>query len=89
MFNVYSKLSDVQWARSSMVEQWPFKPLVQGSSPCALTKEFSIYPQSVVFGDNLIIKVLSCQKLAYKKIKKEPNSVRGFQAYSWLFAIFE
>ena len=26
-------------ARSSMVEQWPFKPLVQGSNPCALTKD--------------------------------------------------
>ncbi len=25
------------WARSSMVEQWPFKPLVKGSSPFALT----------------------------------------------------
>ncbi len=24
-------------ARSSMVEQWPFKPLVAGSSPAALT----------------------------------------------------
>ncbi len=27
------------WARSSMVEQWPFKPLVAGSSPAALTME--------------------------------------------------
>ena len=26
------------WARSSMVEQWPFKPLVKGSSPFALTQ---------------------------------------------------
>ena len=25
-------------AHSSMVEQWPFKPLVVGSSPTALTK---------------------------------------------------
>jgi hypothetical protein len=25
------------WARSSMAEQWPFKPLVGGSSPLALT----------------------------------------------------
>ena len=25
-----------KWARSSMVEQWPFKPLVTGSSPVAL-----------------------------------------------------
>ncbi len=25
-------------ARSSMAEQWPFKPLVEGSSPPALTK---------------------------------------------------
>ena len=25
-------------ARSSMVEQWPFKPLVKGSSPFALTQ---------------------------------------------------
>ena len=25
------------WARSSMEEQWPFKPLVLGSSPSALT----------------------------------------------------
>lgn len=25
-------------ARSSTAEQWPFKPLVQGSNPCALTK---------------------------------------------------
>ena len=33
---VCSKLLFVLRARSSMVEQWPFKPLVQGSSPCAL-----------------------------------------------------
>lgn len=26
------------WARSSMAEQWPFKPLVVGSIPTALTK---------------------------------------------------
>ena len=31
-------------ARSSMVEQWPFKPLVAGSSPAALT--------TVYVGDN-------------------------------------
>ncbi len=24
------------WARSSMAEQWPFKPLAEGSSPSAL-----------------------------------------------------
>ena len=27
----------MRWARSSMEEQWPFKPLVLGSSPSALT----------------------------------------------------
>ena len=35
--------------RSSMVEQWPFKPLVAGSSPAALTNPqewgfFLLYP---------------------------------------------
>jgi hypothetical protein len=37
------------WARSSMVEQWPFKPLVKGSSPFALTEQssfFNILPPS-------------------------------------------
>ena len=28
----------LRWVRSSMVEQWPFKPLVAGSSPAALTR---------------------------------------------------
>ena len=28
------------WAASSMVEQWPFKPLVQGSSPWPPTSQF-------------------------------------------------
>jgi hypothetical protein len=27
------------WERSSMAEQWPFKPLVESSSLSALTKE--------------------------------------------------
>lgn len=28
------------WARSSMAEQWPFKPLAEGSSPSALISLF-------------------------------------------------
>lgn len=35
---VCSKLLFVLRACSSMVEQWPFKPLVEGSSPSTLTK---------------------------------------------------
>ncbi len=42
-------------ARSSMVEQWPFKPLVAGSSPAALiiadvAYEPHLTPHMVVFG---------------------------------------
>ena len=33
------KIRSAWGARSSMAEQWPFKPLVEGSSPSALTKK--------------------------------------------------
>jgi hypothetical protein len=37
-----------------MVEQWPFKPLVQGSNPCALTKGNLLQEASFLFGTKII-----------------------------------
>ena len=41
-------------ARSSMVEQRPFKPLVQGSSPCALTFCLNFHPLLVADPRNAV-----------------------------------
>ena len=38
-----------EWARSSMAEQWPFKPVVEGSSPPALTKKVLLYRRAFLF----------------------------------------